>query len=342
MTLPLTSVVCQIEPFRYQATPQPIGDQSASSNQINEQHLEDYLARLRTAMCDDIQAIIDNASVPVNPFGGRFIDLSDVPNNYTGDGGKAVAVKLSQDGLEFVPFPTPVLEPTPLTNRLICLIKPNTGTTLAASSLSIVGQNQVVVTGSTLSHPVPSNANVLSGAYRVRINGANTANSTAAIRQNVGSVLGFGGWRMVARWGAATALAQQRFFVGLINQTGVIANVNPSTLTDLVGFSYDSAQANLFFIHNDNAGAATTVNLGGGFPVNGTSFYEMEISMSPGSGVVNYRILNVGTGATASSSVNTNLPADATLLNLYIWLNGGTTSGVVSLDTQDIYLELFK
>lgn len=48
---------CNIEPFRYQATPQPVGEHGASANQINEQHLEDYLERLRQAVCADVQAL---------------------------------------------------------------------------------------------------------------------------------------------------------------------------------------------------------------------------------------------------------------------------------------------
>jgi polyhydroxyalkanoate synthesis regulator phasin len=48
---------CDLEPFRYQATPQPIGEQGASANQINEQFLEDYLSRLREAVCADLQEL---------------------------------------------------------------------------------------------------------------------------------------------------------------------------------------------------------------------------------------------------------------------------------------------
>jgi hypothetical protein len=359
---------CSIEPFRYQATPQPSGDQGASAGQINEQTLEDYLDRLRRAICEDLVFTFDRdfsflgltdtpdsyagaarKTVNVNAAedGLEFLDptflgLIDTPNTYVGSGGFAVAVKGTEDGLEFVAFPTPVLEPTPLTSRLIVLLKPTSGTALVAASFSTVGHNQVTLGGSTLSHPVPSNANVLAGIYRLRINSAGGAGSIASVRESAGQVLGFAGWRMIARWGTATAVAQQRFFVGLINQIGAIANVNPSTLTDLVGFSYDSAQTNLFFIHNDAAGAATVVNLGAGFPVNTTSFYEMQIEMAPGSGVVTYRLLNVGTGAVATGNTNTNLPADATLLNLYIWLNNGTTAVACTLDTQCLYLELYK
>ena len=47
---------CNLEPFRYQATPQT-ELAGASSNQINEQALEDYLSRLIVAVCTDLQVI---------------------------------------------------------------------------------------------------------------------------------------------------------------------------------------------------------------------------------------------------------------------------------------------
>lgn len=377
MSLQITSQTCTVEPFLYQATPQTGGEDGASSNQINEQALEDYLSRLRNAVCADIQAIIDQSGsatvvrftdlsdVPNSYVGSAgelvrvnatatgleffsftpvvdFIDLGDVPNSYAGQGGLVVAVRGSEDGLEFIPPPTPEALLSSITARLVQLIKPLSGTTLAASSLDITGNNSCTVGGNSLSHPVVSNANTLAGVYHVRVVSNAGAGSTASIRQTVGAVLGFGGWRMSARWGSSTNLAQQRFFVGVINQTGAIANVNPTTLTNLVGFSYDSAETTLRFIHNDAAGTATTVNLGAGFPVDSTSFYEMTIEMAPGSGVVNYRIVNVGTGAVSSGSTNTDLPADSVLLNQYLWLNNGTTASACQVDMQSMYLELYQ
>jgi hypothetical protein len=47
---------CNVEPFRYQATPVPDAA-GASANQINEQSLESYLARLLQALCSDLQSI---------------------------------------------------------------------------------------------------------------------------------------------------------------------------------------------------------------------------------------------------------------------------------------------
>lgn len=48
---------CNVEPFRYQAAPVPEGEQGASGNQINEQSLEAYLARLVEAVCADLTGL---------------------------------------------------------------------------------------------------------------------------------------------------------------------------------------------------------------------------------------------------------------------------------------------
>jgi len=51
---------CNLEPFRYQATPVPndeAGMAGSSGNQINEQSLEDYISRLIRAVCTDLQVI---------------------------------------------------------------------------------------------------------------------------------------------------------------------------------------------------------------------------------------------------------------------------------------------
>lgn len=50
-------LTCDIPPFKYQSVPQPVGDQGASSNQINEQAIEGYLMRLKEAICADLQAL---------------------------------------------------------------------------------------------------------------------------------------------------------------------------------------------------------------------------------------------------------------------------------------------
>lgn len=62
MTLPSSPETCDVEPFLYQATPLPDAETGASSNQINEQAIQDYLNRLREALCTDVQALFDEVN----------------------------------------------------------------------------------------------------------------------------------------------------------------------------------------------------------------------------------------------------------------------------------------
>lgn len=97
-----TSRICDVEPFRYQSTPQIDGQTGASSNQINEQHLEDYLNRLREAVCADVESIIEDCC---NGGGGgaeSFLELSDTPASYAGQATKLVRVNAGANALEFV------------------------------------------------------------------------------------------------------------------------------------------------------------------------------------------------------------------------------------------------
>jgi hypothetical protein len=44
---------------------------------------------------------LDSISLAFNSLGRQFIDLEDVPSTYTGQAGKVVKVKATEDGLEF-------------------------------------------------------------------------------------------------------------------------------------------------------------------------------------------------------------------------------------------------
>jgi hypothetical protein len=49
--------ICSFPPFRYQSVPQPMNEEGASSNRINEQSLEDYIRRMLQQLCNDAQEI---------------------------------------------------------------------------------------------------------------------------------------------------------------------------------------------------------------------------------------------------------------------------------------------
>lgn len=93
--------ICSVEPFIYQATPQMESESGASAGQVNDQHIENYLNRLREALCLDIQSVIDDCC---NGAGGSgsFLGLDDTPASYAGESLKHVRVNALADGLDFV------------------------------------------------------------------------------------------------------------------------------------------------------------------------------------------------------------------------------------------------
>lgn len=329
MSLEITSKICNVEPFRYQATPQPIGDQGASSNQINEQALEDYLARLKDAICEDVEAIIEAAGT-----GGtgvtQFIELIDVPSSYVGEGGLAVAVKNAENGLEFVPFPTSgdtALEAW--INYSFALV--------AGTPLQTLGNGGGASspTGTT-TVPALTTADVSNSIYKVQYVTPNGTNQICYVLLNtlliaIGPSASIGGFRWRARAGGNSTVTNQRAYFGLRGVTTNPTSVEPSSQTNIIGFGYDSGSTNLFVMHNDGAGAATTIDLGSNFPVAAGELYDFELTCAPGGGTVDYSIRRLNTGDTLSGTLSTNLPATSQFLSGALWVATAGTAGIAQL-----------
>ena len=149
----------------------------------------------------------------------------------------------------------------------------------------------------------------------------------------MGDAAGRGGFEYYAVWGVGDNRANQRLFQGMWDTATAVGNVDPSTLTNMFGFGCDSGQTNLRFFHNDNTGAATPIDLGASFPTNTdrTDMYLTRIYCAPNGTSIDYYIKNIVTGAEASGTVSSNLPAQSTLLSPQIWMNNGTTALAVSI-----------
>jgi len=117
-----------------------------------------------------------------------------------------------------------------------------------------------------------------------------------------------------------------RQFYGLQGSTADLTysdSVLVSTLINCIGVGSDSADTNLQVFHNDGTGTCTKVDLGASFPANRdntnalTTVYSIEIYNASGSSNVNYRVINKETGATATGTLTTNLPASTQGLNFF-------------------------
>jgi hypothetical protein len=153
-----------------------------------------------------------------------------------------------------------------------------------------------------------------------------------------------GGFFYVCRWGPATGVATttNRAFVGMANTTAAPTDVEPSTITNIVGMGWDAADANIQIMHR-GTGAVTKINLGASFPVpttDRTKAYELVMFSPPGSTQsVSYTVTDLGTGATTSGTISTNMPTNTTLLAPRGWMSVGGTSSVIGIALMSCYLE---
>ena len=174
---------------------------------------------------------------------------------------------------------------------------------------------------------------------RINYASAAGAGSTAAYRSSQALAIGSAGYKFVAKTGVEINQSGSRGFSGMTAALGVHGNVNPSTLTNIIGAGWDTTDTTLQIMHNDGGGAATKVNLGANFPTNtsATDLYQIEFSTADGT-TVDYFVTRLNTGHTASGTLSTNLPATTQVLSSQVWLNNGATAASVRLAFSNIWV----
>lgn len=154
-----------------------------------------------------------------------------------------------------------------------------------------------------------------------------------------------GGFLFDGTWGPSTGvtISTHRAFFGLAVITSAPSDVEPSTAVNCVAMGWDAADANVQMMHNDAAGTCTKVDLGASFPVpsaDRTQLYRLEM-YSPKSTTqsVEYRVTNINTGAVATGTITTNLPATTAFMAQRGWMSVGGTSSVVGLGLCNLVCE---
>lgn len=168
--------------------------------------------------------------------------------------------------------------------------------------------------------------------------------STAAMYTVGSTTAGWGGFYFNCRWGPATGVstATNRAFAGMGSATAAPTDVEPSTITNIIGMGWDAADTNIQLMHR-GAGAVTKIDLGASFPVptvDRSKVYELVLFSPPGTTQsVGYQITDLGTGATATGVITTNLPSTATFLAPRGWASAGGTLSVVGIALMNLYIE---
>jgi hypothetical protein len=215
----------------------------------------------------------------------------------------------------------------------------------AGSAPSVLGGAALTAVG-TVSHPAPTTVGFRESLARWIITSAAGANSAsehriAALRAYRGDATGRGGFFFSARFGVSTAVANQRVFVGLTDSTSAIStSQSPSSLTNMIGVGWDSADTNLQVMYNDGSGTATKIDLGSDYPANSTTaVFEVQFFAAPNDTEVGYRVKRLDTGVETSGSLTTDLPSTSTFLTVHAYMNNGGTASAVVLELIKIYIE---
>jgi Flp pilus assembly pilin Flp len=289
---------------------------------------------------------VNAGETAVEFIGDVFTNLQDVPNTYSGNASKIVAVNSAGTGLQFL---------STVATDLTFILSPAIRWYFVPQSATVGGGNAGVVvvgdafTSNSLTIPNLATTNLLTSTRRLLNTGSAVAGNAAVLRNNAadglvwrGNAAGLGGFRVRIRFGTESALAQQRAFIGLCNQLNTtFGNANPSTFTDLVGFSYDSAATNWSTITNDNAGSATTASLGASFPVDATTLYEIELIAAPNASSIDWKITNLSSGASSNGTFSSDLPRNSVFLNPQLWINNGTTATAAKLSVVFVIVALY-
>ncbi|MEX2126980.1 MAG: DUF2793 domain-containing protein [Xanthobacteraceae bacterium] len=148
-----------------------------------------------------------------------------------------------------------------------------------------------------------------------------------------------GGFFLLMRVAFEVHQAQARMFAGLRGALTAIGNVNPSTLTNVIGIGYDSAETQMALIHNDGANGATKAALGAAFVVGGHEVYELMLACEPFGSAIQYRVERLNGGDVATGTISTDIPAATQFLTPVLWGNNGTTAAAVQIGFARMYLE---
>lgn len=156
-----------------------------------------------------------------------------------------------------------------------------------------------------------------------------------ALQWGLGNGAGHGGFTYVQRFGLATGVtgSSYRLFVGMQGITTAPTDVNPSTLTNMVGVGLDSTDPYFFIMCNSASGAVTRVGIPWMLRPSGdrTATYEVAIFCPPNATWVGVQLTDLTTGDTAYQTFGSNLPASTQLLAPRAYMSAGGTSNVVGL-----------
>lgn len=163
-----------------------------------------------------------------------------------------------------------------------------------------------------------------------------------------GNGAGLGGFYTVMRWTWADSSNMQttaRMFVGLSASVAAPADVDPSTITNIIGVGNTSGDSNLS-LYAAGGTAQAAISLGATMPCNATSStnvdaYELILYCPPNASGISYQVTRLNTGDTVTGTITATaaLPSTTTLLGPRFWRSNGATAAASIIDLVQFYVE---
>lgn len=253
-------------------------------------------------------------------------------------GGRSLMAQCRSDG-QFTSF-----QPHKGRNKVATWIPAGNSTNITTD-----GATALTATG-TLTSAAVGNGNRYDRQKRIEFLATSAAtNAVAGFRYNSkqwtlgGDNAGDGGFHFICRFGLATGceVTTKRCFVGMTTNSNAPVDVNPSSLTNLVGFGYDSEDTNFQFMCSGPS-ATNKTDTGIAIPtIDRSKSYEAALFSPPGANQeVYWTLTDMDSGGTiAEGSSNSNLPSLDKLLAPRGFASVGGTSSVVGLALMSLYIE---
>ena len=221
----------------------------------------------------------------------------------------------------------------------------------SAATPAVFGMISPTVVGTATARPIAT-TNMFTRARRLGWVSTATAGNPAAmqfsaLQYTVSNGSGVGGFFLVARFGASDAatVAGARSFFGMRNVTTTPTNVEPSTLTNVIGIGNGAADSNMKMFYGGTT-AQAPIDLGANFPANTLSIdmYELVLFAPPNAlRTIHYQVTRLNTGHVATgtlSGTTVQVPSETTLLQAFCgWRNNNATALAVAIDIASLYIE---
>lgn len=235
------------------------------------------------------------------------------------------------------------IQPFLARNKVALVTAQGNGTVVASMGLTITaaGTASTVTVSATNIHQAMRRI-----AYLVT---TASATAVAGFRHNIaqffrGAAGGkLGGFHFICRFGPATgnaANATRRGFCGFLSTTTAPTDVDPSTLTNVLGVGCDSADTNYFVMHRTGTGTVVKVNTGiAKSAADNTEMYDLAIFCAPGGTSVHIQFTRLSDDVSFTHTITTSLPAETTLLAPQGYYSVGGTNSVIGVALVSMYIE---